>query len=465
MGLSLRLHQWDNCMMRFLGRKLNLLVFFGIFFYVVVACVVSVNRYWQFQSFYFDFGIVERAIYEVAHFRAPIVDHPAFGYEQKWMFADHFNPSLYLLSPLYWFTDRREVLLIAQSVMAGVSAWVGYLIARERIKNKLGVLAVLAAYLGYVGLQNALITEFHDATLATLPLMLCFYFATRKRWREFYVCLIILLGLKETFAGLGVGIGVYLLLVYRRQYLRAGIMTILISLLWGLVAVKVIIPYFLGGDYIYTNLGIPDTLSGLLVQIFQPEVKFRTVFYSFASFGFLPLIFPPILPAIAENFLERFITSSSSRWDLGFHYNAPVAVLMFVGAVYSMARLEKRLSRKLIRVLSAGLILVVLVLHRFVLRGPLQLFFNPVFYQQRTGVFYVEEFLDAIPRDGLIMTQNDLALRLTHDDVVLLREDYERMSPSYIALNLTPGQNANSFHPLKLEEVVEIKDELLVYPN
>ena len=41
----------------------------------------------------------------------------------------------------------------------------------------------------------------------------------------------------------------------------------------------------------------------------------------------------------------------------------------------------------------------------------------------------------------------DLATSLAHQDVVLLRRNYNKIKPDYVVLNLTEGQNLNSFFP------------------
>lgn len=113
--------------------KSHLPAFALTFLFVLAGSLVSLNRYWQYEVFYYDFGIFDRAIWLVAHFNPPIVDHlVASG---KWIFADHFYPSVFLLSPLYWFTDRQEILLIVQSLIVGLSGLVIYFIGKEVFRD------------------------------------------------------------------------------------------------------------------------------------------------------------------------------------------------------------------------------------------------------------------------------------------------------------------------------------------
>ena len=166
----------------FQTRLTAFIILLGIIVYIVAAASVSLNRYWQFNAFWYDLGLYDTAIYKVAHFKAPIIEQfaPPDG---EIIFADHFNPSLFIFSPIYWFTDKTEAILIAQAVTVGLSAWIAYFIAKKFIKQKITILALVISYLGFVGLQNALYTDFHDTTVATLSLMLTFWAIFSKKWK------------------------------------------------------------------------------------------------------------------------------------------------------------------------------------------------------------------------------------------------------------------------------------------
>lgn len=442
-------------------KRFDIFVISLIFIYTLAAIVVSLNRYWQYQNFYFDFGIFDSAIWKVSQFSLPYVDHVDFGSKNILIFGDHFNPSIFLLAPLYWITSRSEVLLIAQSLAVGLGGLVAFFISKKFLKNKLSQLALVTAFLGYVGLQNALISDFHEATVAVLPLTLLFWAIFNKRWKLYFLFLIIVLGFKESFAGLGIGVGLYLLLQDRRNF-KFGLLTIFISLIWGITTILFIIPLFSHGVYLYTPQQFPPDIQHFIASFLSPASRWNTIFYTYLTFGFLPLFDIAVLPAVFENFFERFILSSSKGQDLGMHYNAPLAPLMFMGALKVFILMEKnRVLSKWVGFCSVAIILTVFVLHRFILHGPLGLIYNPVFFEQNQNVKYMDNFAANFPKGGLIMTQNNLAARLAHQDVKLLRKNYSLINPDYIILNLTPGQNPNSFFPLSYQEVLDIKERLL----
>jgi uncharacterized membrane protein len=432
-----------------------------IILYSITSLVVVLNRYWQYQNFYFDFGIFDSAIWKVSRFQIPLVDHVDYGDSNIVIFGNHFNPSIFLFSPLFWLTNKSEILLIAQTICVSMAAYVAYLIAKNTIKNRLAVLSLLAAFLGYVGLQNALISDFHDTTVAVLSIMLLFWAFLKRKWKLHFVFLLITLGLKETFAGFGIALSIFIL-IKARKYWKISLWTFLISLVWGVVAIGLVIPHFSGGVYFFTPKDIPSSFPELFLRFIYPSLKLKTILYSYMTFGFLPVFDLSTLPLVFENFFERFVLSDGRGVDLGMHYNATLSPFLFMGAMFTLAYMEKQKYFKRFVTPAAVLIIVlVLILHRFILRGPLGLVYNRDFYKQRIGVAYVDNFITQIPKGGIIMTQNDLATRFTHNEVKLLRKNYKLISPDTIVLNLTPGQNPNSFFPLSENETRQLKDTLL----
>ena len=441
-------------------RKESCIVYGFLILFFIASATVSLLRYYQFQSFYFDFGIVDRALWLVAHFKAPVVFHPNFHGVEKVIFADHFNPSMFLLAPLYWITNKREIFFVVQALVVTLSGFVAYQFSKRCIKNSFVRVGLLCCYLLFVGLQNAMISDIHDATFATLPVMLMFWAIEKKKWKTYFIMMFIILGLKETFAGLVIGIGLYA--AWKRQF-TVAISTILISCMWLFVAIQFVIPYFSGQPYFYSS-GANANFS--IIALLTPFEKIKTLFFSFLSFGFLPLFYPPLWPAIFENFFERFVTLSNTRWGLGLHYSATLSPLFFVSSVNVIAFLQrKKVPNAFLTSVGIALICIAVILHRFILHGPLGLFYNPAFYASASKVQYIDNFIADIPKNGLIMTQQDIAVRLTHYNVTLLDTNFPVTEPHVIALNVTPGLDPNVYFPKSQFAAIAMKNSLLKDPH
>jgi len=431
--------------------------------YTLSFIIISLIRYWTYQTNYYDFGIFDSAIWQVSRFHIPIIDK---GENGRIIFGDHFNPSMFLLSPLFWLTSRSEILLIAQSICVGIAAWIGFIISKKFTQSKTIQTALIISFLGFIGIQNALIADIHDSTFAVLPLMICFWAIINKQWKTFYVSLFIFIGFKESHAGTAIALGLFILFAYKKVHLKIATSTIVVGILWAILSIKIIIPFFSNGIYDYQ----PDHLktpTDIIANLYNHPLKQQTMLVSLGTFGFLPILYPPAYPLIAEHFFTRFVLSdSTNRWDLGFHYNALLSPILFMSTLLALERLKDKKIKKLLLYYASGIILFVLIYSRFIYHGPIDLVYNKAFYGQIKNVSYQDDFVKLFPKKGLVMTQNDLATRLTHGPTIrLLQVNYQKRNPDYVILNLTPGQSINSFTPLSYIEAIELKNALSQDPN
>lgn len=436
-----------NKIWHLLGRKkinyLDLSSYFLCILFTIAGIMVSVNRFWQYEVFYYDFGIFDQAIWNISRFRAPIIDHLAVS--GKWIFADHFSPSIFFLSPLYWITDKSEILLAAQAIIVGLSGVILYNIGKHVLKNKLLALGILVCYLFFLGLQNAVISDFHEIAVMTLPLTLTFWAIVHNKIRLYFLFFLITLGFKESTFLLGVGIGIIIFFL-RKEWTKIGFITIVLSLIWGFASIKIIIPYFSNGFYLYSPSLSPNIFNNALGLINHP-IKQKTLFYSFDSFGFLPLLAPAFWFLLLQDYGMRFLGSvCCTRWDLGLHYNAQSAVLLGISSIFALKFLQ---SIKFISKFLPLLVIIIagnsLFLYRFVLHGPFALSYNQAFYDHTKDFVFLNNLIKKVPNNVSVMTQNNLAPRFTHQKIFLLKRDYENYKPEYILLDVRIGQNPNNF--------------------
>lgn len=221
----------------------------AISLYVLAASLVSLHRYWQHNAFWYDFGILDTTIWKLSRLQLPLIVNlnPPVG---KIVWADHFNPSVMFLAPLYWVTDKQEIILIAQAVVVGLSAIVAYALALKHVKHRAVRLALIVSYLGFVGLQNALYTDIHNIVFALLSLMGVIWAILEKRWKLYWLFLLITMGFQENMAAVATMLGVFL--VFRREKnITIGLWTIGAGILYALLAMKIVIPWFNGNHYAY----------------------------------------------------------------------------------------------------------------------------------------------------------------------------------------------------------------------
>lgn len=409
--------------------------------FILAGSLISIHRYWQYEIWYYDFGIFDTAIREVAKFQTPIIDH--FVVEDKPIWADHFHPGIFLLSPIYWFTDRSEALLIAQAVIVGLSGLVLYKTGVTFLKSHFLSLAVLFSYLFFAGIQNAVLTEFHELAIMTLPLMLTYWaiLTNRKKW--FVVFLILTLSFKESLFALGIGLS-FFVFIFRPAWRKLAIITAGLSLAWGWLSIKIILPYFSGHEYPYAPKyeGLAATFKGLTT----PVIKVKTTLNLFWSFLFLPLLYLPTLPIIALNLTSRYLSLASTRWELGMHYNAEIAPTLAISCFLAFAILLKKLKRLFVYAIAIVMIVNSVLLYHVAFKRPFALAYNRAFYAHTQNFTFLNDLIARVPKDGLLMTQNNLAARFTHRGVKLLRDDYKKYKAMWIVLDVREGQNVNNFY-------------------
>lgn len=368
----------------------------------------------------------------MAHFQKPLIDHLENGFISQ--FDDHFTPTMYLLTPLYRITSAYEPLLIMENFFVLASAFVLFLIAKSKIANRLLVFAIILAYTLFIGLQNAIIANFHTELITVLTLSLTLLSLEKRKWRWYWLFLILTLGTKQNFAAIGIGLGIYLFFINK----KISLATIIFSLAYYFLVTKIVI-----SNYLYTPV----------FNFSWNSMKAETVFTSLATFGFLPLGAITFLPAIFQDFITRFFFTSSARWDLGLHYNATLSILLAYGSILTASKLNK----KFLTFFAILIILITLYFHRFKYHGALGLSYNPDFYRHTQEMKFLKDFIFQIPPNKTVMTLNNLAPYLTHTNkVMLLRGDYKNYSPEIIALDTRSGQNPANFWPTNYETLINL---------
>ncbi len=422
--------------------------------YGIAGSLININRLWQYELGFYDFGIFTRPILLVSKFKPPIIDH--FIFSNRLNFADHFNPSIFMFSPLFWLTDRIEILLIAQSMLVGLSGIVLFFIAKKILKSSFISFAVVISYFLFQGLQNAVYSDFHDVTAAVFFMMMTYWAIVYGKKKTFFIFLIITLGFKESLFFFGIGLAVFIFLT-KKEWRRIAIATGILSIVWGVVAIKFIIPRFSPNGFFY----YPDlkNIGSLISLMFTPVIKVKTIAWTMVSFLFLPLLAPSTWLIMIFHYAHRFLSDGSSRWDLGLHYNAEIAPTLAIATILGVVFLQKKLPKKIVYVIGFALLSVSIFLHRFILHGPIGLAYNPIFYKHTQDFKFLDTLVSKVPKNVRVSAQNNLTPSFFHQDVWILRDNYQYMNPEYIVIDAHDGQNPANY--LGIKDLKILKDQIL----
>jgi uncharacterized membrane protein len=324
-----------------------------------------------------DLGIYDQAVWNTVHgqpFRSTLEE----PYDN--LLGDHFEPILLLLALPYALWPSPKTLLFIQSAALGLGALPVYWMAREGLASALAgrrptgqdrssgeqppttlaveatALAFAAVYLLYPAVHSANVFEFHPSALAIPLLLYTIYFLRKRRFALYFLFLILTMGTKEVLPLTTFVLGLYALFVERVRVV--GLVTIVASALWFVLAVFVVIPYFSPEDssqYFALYYGwLGETSSEVLVRLVtQPELVWQRLVRPdsllYMNRLLLPVVYLSLLglpmlllatPAFLLNALSDF---SFQHLSLNFfQYAAAIAPFIIVAAIDGLSFLLRR---------------------------------------------------------------------------------------------------------------------------
>ncbi|OGD88518.1 hypothetical protein A3F45_03355 [Candidatus Curtissbacteria bacterium RIFCSPHIGHO2_12_FULL_41_17] len=410
--------------------------------------LLSVIRHNHFQSQGIDFSIYDQSLWLYSKFKYPYSTVTSLH-----DLADRFRPIMFPLSTLYWFSENERILLLFQSVILSSAVFPIWLIAKRYLPK---ILAIVIAflYIDFIGIQATAVYDFHEMSLLPFFLAWLFYFLLRGKWIYYFIALFISLSVREHVGFLLATLGIYVWLVKKNA--RIAIATLLISLIWSIVAIKVFMPA-LGqeGYQSFVREGEPleDTLLGYFVNplaivnnFFLPVQKMQTLFWSFFSFGLIPIFYLPLTITVFFQFASRFLDQLHPiRWTIFYHYSAELAVLLAVSTVFTSRFILERFKG----IKYSALILVMLLMFAHVgtnllLNSPLKNLLKPQFYKHQSWMDNTRLVLAQVPKNASVASQNNLLPHLSHREKIYLLPNVN--NADYVVVDLHSGQDDWNFY-------------------
>ncbi|HLL60570.1 MAG TPA: DUF2079 domain-containing protein [Candidatus Nitrosocosmicus sp.] len=343
----------------------SILVFF-IISYILFFSWLTIFRYQNLQSHYYDLGIMDQTVYNTSQGRILELTSKDSLETIKRM-SIHNDILLAALAPFYHIHTGPETLLVLQTIVLALGAIPLYLLALRVTKSKLFALIVSSCYLLYPPLERSNIYDFHIITFATTFLLFAFFFAYVKRYIISFIFILLALSTKENVGLTTMLMGGYIVAeatklqiknyklkiershekIFKKQIIF-GISVALISLLWFILSFWVIIPSFREGQNShfaverYQALG--DSPGSILKGIFtKPDAFFKQVISSqsleyfitlFSPLAFLSLFGIPFLLIATPDFVINILSNDSNMRNIFFHYTALLTPFIFISAIF-----------------------------------------------------------------------------------------------------------------------------------
>ncbi len=426
----------------------------------VLLSSISLYRYNIVQIFHYDLGIFASIIWQLSQGKLAVINHISLG--QINFLGDHFEPSLALLSPLFWIVKDIRILLIEQALATTLSGLIIYLIARKR-KLKMSTALIFAIiFFLFAGTVFPLVTDWHPEPTAGFFLLLFIYFFSLQVQRPIraggsytkkklipIILAIIFLGFKESNALTLSFFLVSCLFIYKQR--RREILFYLIgAFIWFFASIKILIPHFSGREYFYSPQ-MPSNITEFKQSLFNLE-KYEFVWKSFLSFGFLPVLARfGLIPIIGEILLRIApLHSFFESFTLKMHYNVYLGIFLALAAIDGFVFIVNRLNvRKYSFIIALFFLLPSIFIAKTITYSPLILVTNKVFWQEFRPRSDIYQSLKKVPREGSIASQNNFLPHfiMRKENVMSIQKGYRMKDPEIIVFDLSTGQSPNNFFP------------------
>lgn len=414
------------------------LIFLIIAFFASLYSFIGIVKYDHYQTG-LDLAIYVQQYFFYTHGKLPFVTlYPTLG-DLAW--ADHFSPSLVLLTPFYFLWRDPKILLILQPFIYLTGAYAIWSVAKEKLKNTFLAYALSIAFCLFFGVQFPLTFDFHEATMAAATIAWLLWAMEKKKWWYLAVLSVIGAGFKEDMPLYIFSLGIYLVLA-RRNWKLGSIMAAL-SISYFLYITKIIMPGISHiGVKVESTTFFSLSPSYLFSVFFSSPIKIHTIILCLASFLFVPLLSGWFILLLLAHFFINFADPNfPGRWGIYLHYRGYVGAILSFGFIYGYLKLQKLFpnifAKNKSKIIFGILLLLDSMLMDVALHLPLNTLSKSQFYYTEKWIKDNNYIVSKIPGDGILLTQNDLTPQVSFRQYVYYYPQHVNEA-KYIFLDLHP---------------------------
>jgi uncharacterized membrane protein len=356
--------------MTFNQGKEQLLVKGTFVLFGTVYCLISLVNHFEFRTSALDLGLFNNALYSFSHFKINYVKVD-IGSMNLNFFGHHFSPILFLFVPFYYVLGSYTLLII--QIISILFGGLGiYKYCTLKFIGSYIPLIITVQFFGIWGIYSALSFDFHTNIVAAMLVPWLLYYYEKKEKKQFLVFYFLILITKENMALWLVFIMLGLMLkTGMKKYkslLKFEFPLFLFSLLYFIVVVKYIMPYFVHNNANsqlarYSSLG--TSLGGIANTLIQNPINaFKLLFvnqsgidsYSgiktelhimvLVSGGIALFLRPYYFVMLLPIYLQKLYSDDASLWGITGQYSieyVPILSLALADAVESFNSNKVRL--------------------------------------------------------------------------------------------------------------------------
>jgi len=333
-------------------KKYLILLFSAIIIHVTLFFIASIYNYNHFWYGAFDFGIFNQGIWLLSQLKSPFITIRGL-----YLFGEHASFITILIVPLYKIFPSPYTLLFLETFALSIAAFPLYLISKKLLKSPKYALAISIMYLLYPAVHFIDLESFHPINFAVPFLFSAFYFLFEKKWGFYFVSLFLAIICNELIAVAILFLGIYVFLKHNK---KIGIITIVLSILYGLFVMNIIFPFFNEGKNIFyegrwfgsygkTPL---DKISSLFNIKFMSSKIFteknaKYIFDIFSPVSFISFLSPEVI-LFAGPLYVTILTDWPYAHSIHYHYVAPIIPFVFISLIFSLKKI-KRFNKRYVK--------------------------------------------------------------------------------------------------------------------
>ena len=404
------------------------LFFAMVLIYVVYLTRVSLDVHHGLGTSSYDVGLYQQGVWLLSQGKAPFVTLMGRN-----MLGDHASLILLFVAPIYRLFPAAGTLYFIQSLVIGLGALPVFLAARKRLQSEAMAVVLAGCFLLHpaVGWTNR--ENFHPDSFIALFVGMAIYGALERKWRLYWVFVVLALLVKEDVSLVVLPLGVW---VAMRRDRRMGIATALAAVFATFVGMFVIMRSLIGvptrnawripfggpGGFIRETIERP----GNVIQHFRSDSR---PFYFWqmtfpVAFAFLrrPGIAAISLVVLGTNMLSTFWY----QYQVEYHYSLIAVPALVLGSVYALELLGRRWRRRMVAVMAFTSLWACLMWGAIPIGKVIAPGLNPPL--GRTEPYYwppdhpiavaAREIMAEVPGDASIATFHALAPHLAHREQI-----------------------------------------------
>ena len=298
----------------------------------------------------YDFGLYEQGIWLLSRFESPFVTLMGRN-----LFGDHSSFILLFLVPFYWFDPPTSFLLVVQSVVIALGAVPLFWYAKRRLQSGAAASVIALGYLIHPAVVWTNLENFHPDSFLGPLIALVLVAAAEKRWRIYWVAVVLTLLVKEDVAFVLVPIGVFVAL---RGDRRRGVLTACASI--GVMAMMLLvvmrsftgvafrnswrIPFGGVGGFLRTAISRPWDVVTHLVSDTRP----RYLWQVFAPLGFVAVLAPSALMTALGVVGVNLVSTFWYQYQVQYHYSLVIVPCLAFATTEALFRLKLEFRRSVV---------------------------------------------------------------------------------------------------------------------